>query len=224
MTIMAGKQRAKRSCLCLLSPLLATNQPSTATMSSDPTSANDETSNLTARPDTAPPQDQLEAITPGVTDAATPPSELPSESVSNVASSNIQIGPNETIDELPFLPAASPTAFVPDEIGSSLEDDSKSAAARPSPPNLRPSPSDNFLSAVLAVTTPTNGSSSFLSNFGSAASNRSRQLDYFSGFDFESLNGMFSTPSGGDGAATGQIAFPVQQRSVPRPQPPVDSL
>jgi hypothetical protein len=193
-------------------------------MSFDPTSANEEASGPIDRSGIVSPRDQLEQTTPVITDAETPPSELPFDSVSNVASSDIQIETNETIDALRFLPAASPSAAVlPDEIGSSSPQDFK-PAARPSPPTkLRSSPGDNFLSAILGGgTTPSNASTSFLRNFGSAASNRN-EFDYFSGFDFESLNGMFSSPPA---AAAGQIAFPaqLQQQSVPRPQPPLDSL
>lgn len=199
-------------------------------MSSTPTSTNEESS--TARPDIE--LNAADDSTPSVTDATTPPSELPSATsdFSNVDSSDVKIEMNDVDNETPAAPSAD--SVLPEAVGSSpLFADSKSAA-QPSPATgLRSSPSDNFLSAVLGPNTPTNPSGAFL-NFGSATSNRIEYNFNFSGFDFESLNGMFGTPAGAasvDGASgaaggTNGAAFPVnvQQRQVPQPQPSMDAL
>lgn len=100
-------------------------------------------------------------------------------------------------------------------------------------PSISNSASDNFLASTL-VNTPTNpiaaSSSDFEFVFGSggvlhpATNNVGDFHDYFSSFDFESLNGIFGTPGGAIGANdVVQTHFhPLQHQQ--QPQPPVEAL
>ena len=202
--------------------------------------ANDATNSEAQEAGTLPPQDQHElGATPIVADHSTPPSELPSELPSTTAASstpNVKIETDEFGNETPVLPTQVDvmTPFVPEKVSSTPNADKDPIpSAEPSPSKLPSSTSENnFLSSVLNATTPTNHTSSL--NFGSAQSgNENRDFDFSNfNFDFESLNGMFSSPlnGGAPGALAGvsAVPFPVQngshlQTGIPQ-QPPAESL
>lgn len=179
---------------------------------------------------TAPPQDPK---TPAVTDTATPPSDLPSATSDFSNCGDIKIGTDDS-NHPSFSPL--PHDFtLPENVGSSPDfmnddssanDDKKPAAApiqQPSPLNLPSSSPDNFFSSVLNALTPTNPTS-FL-NHGSGSSRC--DID-FSTFDYESLNGIFTTPGGVGGSVAGAtlVPFPMHNGQQPalQPQPPVEAL
>ena len=188
----------------------------------------------TAAVATAPPQDPK---APAVTDTATPPSDLPSATCDFSNCGNVKIGADDSNHHQTFSPlpheftlpenAGSSPDFMNDD--SSANDEKKPAAAaavqQPSPLNLPSSSSpDNFLSSVLNALTPTNPTSYL--NRGSGGSSRC-EID-FSSFDYESLNGIFTTPGGVAGSVAGAtlVPFPMRNGQDPalQPQPPVEAL
>ena len=102
-------------------------------------------------------------------------------------------------------------------------------------PSISHSASDNFLASTL-VNTPTNpiaaASSDFEFVFGSGGGLNHTSInggdfhDYFSSFDFESLNGIFGTPGGAIGGNANDVVqthfHPLQHQQ--QPQPPVEAL